>query len=83
MMNERDRHLLHELEHELEREDPVWVRQFAQAAPSRRTLNRLMLDTTLGLSVFIVALGLLLQLPGAVVLFGMAAIILATLRFRR
>jgi hypothetical protein len=83
MMNERDRHLLHELEHELEREDPVWVQQFTQAAPSRRTLNRLMLDTTLGLSVFIVALGLLLQLPGAVVLFGMAAIILATLRFRR
>jgi hypothetical protein len=82
MMNERDRHLLHELE-QLEREDPVWVQQFAQAAPSRRTLNRLMLDTTLGLSVFIVALGLLLQLPGAVVLFGMAAIILATLRFRR
>ncbi|HYI53804.1 MAG TPA: DUF3040 domain-containing protein [Microlunatus sp.] len=83
-MNERDRHLLHELEHELEREDPVWVQQFTQAAPSRRTLNRLMLDTTLGLSVFIVAaLGLLLQLPGAVVLFGMAAIILATLRFRR
>jgi hypothetical protein len=82
MMNERDRHLLHE--HELEREDPVWVQQFTQAAPSRRTLNRLMLDTTLGLSVFIVAaLGLLLQLPGAVVLFGMAAIILATLRFRR
>jgi hypothetical protein len=82
MMNERDRHLLHELE-QLEREDPVWVQQFTQAAPSRRTLNRLMLDTTLGLSVFIVALGLLLQLPGAVVLFGMAAIILATLRFRR
>jgi len=81
-MNERDRHLLHELE-QLEREDPVWVQQFTQAAPSRRTLNRLMLDTTLGLSVFIVALGLLLQLPGAVVLFGMAAIILATLRFRR
>jgi Protein of unknown function (DUF3040) len=82
MMNERDSHLLHELE-QLEREDPVWVQQFTQAAPSRRTLNRLMLDTTLGLSVFIVALGLLLQLPGAVVLFGMAAIILATLRFRR
>ena len=83
MMNKRDRNLLHELEHELEREDPVWVRQFAQAAPSRQTLNRLMLDTTLGFSVFIVALGLLLRLEGAVVLGGLAAIILGTLRFRR
>lgn len=82
-MNERDRHRLHELEHELEREDPAWVRQFTQGAPSRQTPNRLMLDTTLGLSVFIVALGLLLRLEGAVVLFGLAAIILGTLRFRR
>jgi hypothetical protein len=83
MMNERGRHLLHDLEHQLEREDPTWVRQFTQGAPSRQKPNQLLLDTTLGLSLFIVALGLLLRLEGAVAMFGLLAIILGTAGFRR
>jgi hypothetical protein len=82
-MNKRDSHLLHELEHELEREDPTWVRRFAKAEPSSQTLNRLMLDTAFGLSVLIGAVGLLLRLSGVVALFGMVALAFGTFRFWR
>lgn len=40
MMNKRHRHLLHDLEHELEWKHPAWVRQFMKSEPASRTLNR-------------------------------------------
>jgi hypothetical protein len=83
MMNKRQRHLLHDLEHELEREDPTWFRQFGKTGPSSTPTTRLLLDASLGFSVLIMAIGLLLGLTGVVGLFGMAATALVTYKFRR
>lgn len=82
MMNKRQRHLLHDLEHQLEREDAAWIRQFEKIGLSS-SRRRLMLDVSLGLSVLIMAFGLLLGSTGVVALFGIAAITLVTYKFRR
>jgi hypothetical protein len=38
MLNDRDRHLLKDLERQLQQEeDPAWVRQFKDPKPPRRT----------------------------------------------
>lgn len=82
-MKKRQRHLLHDLEHELGREDPTWVRQFEKTRPSSKSPTRLILDASLGLSILIMAFGLLLGLTGVVGLFGMAATALVAYKFRR
>lgn len=83
MMKKRQRHLLHDLEHELGREDPTWVRQFEKTGPSSTSWTRLILDASLGLSILIMAFGLLLGLTGVVGLFGVAATALVAYKFRR
>jgi hypothetical protein len=35
MLNDRDRHLLNDLERQLQQEDPTWVRQFKDPKPPR------------------------------------------------
>jgi hypothetical protein len=81
MLNDRDRHLLNDLERQLQQEDPAWVRQFKDPKPHR--LARRDLRLAMGLLVLLTALFLLLDIPVGVVIFGTAAIVLAYVRYRR
>ncbi len=36
MLNDRDRHLLNDLERQLQQEDPAWMRQFKDPKPPRQ-----------------------------------------------
>ncbi len=83
MLNDRDRHLLNDLERQLEHEDPAWVRQFKDPKPPRRTRHDLRLGTAMGLLVLLTALCLLLDIPVGAVIFGSAVIVLAYVRYRR
>ncbi|HEX5905491.1 MAG TPA: DUF3040 domain-containing protein [Propionibacteriaceae bacterium] len=56
MLNDRDRHLLNDLERQLEHENPAWVSQFKDPKPSRRAHRDL-------LPVIVVGLLLLLAAP--------------------
>lgn len=77
MLNDRDRHLLNDLERQLQQEDPAWVRQFKDPKAHRD------LRLAMGLLVLLTALCLLLDIPVGVVIFGSAAIVLAYVRYRR
>ena len=77
MLNDRDRHLLNDLERQLQQEDPAWVRQFKDPKAHRD------LPLAMGLLVLLTALCLLLDIPVGVVIFGSAAIVLAYVRYRR
>jgi hypothetical protein len=81
MLNDRDRHLLNDLERQLQQEDPAWVRQFKDPKPHRQARRDLRL--AMGLLVLLTALCLLLDIPVGVVIFGSAAIVLAYVRYRR
>jgi 4-hydroxybenzoate polyprenyltransferase len=83
MLNDRDRHLLNDLERQLEHEDPAWVRQFKDPKPPRRTRRDLRLGTAMGLLVLLTALCLLLDIPVAAVIFGSTVIVLAYVHYRR
>jgi hypothetical protein len=83
MLNDRDRHLLKDLERQLQQEeDPAWVRQFKDAKPPRRTQRDLLPEAVIGLLVLLAALGLLLDIPVAAAIFGSAAIVLTHKRYR-
>jgi hypothetical protein len=82
MLNDRERHLLSDLEHQFEHEDPTWVRQFKDPQPPRRARGALLLGTAIGLSVLLAAFGLMLGIPSVVVIFGGAAVVLARIRYR-
>ena len=81
MLNDRDRHLLNDLERQLQQQDPAWVRQFKDPKPPRQARRGLRL--AMGLLVLLTALCLLLDIPVGVVIFGSAAIVLAFVRYRR
>ena len=83
MLNDRDRHLLNDLERQLQQEDPAWVRQFKDPKPPRQTRGDLRLGMAMGLNVLLAALCLLLDIPVGAVIFGSAAIVLAYVRYRR
>jgi hypothetical protein len=83
MLNDRDRHLLKDLERQLQQEDPAWVHQFKDPKPARQGRNDLRLGTAMGLLVLLTALCLLLDIPVGAVMFGSAAIVLAYVRYRR
>jgi hypothetical protein len=83
MLNDRDRHLLNNLERQLQQEDPAWVHQFKDPKPARQGRNDLRLGTAMGLLVLLTALCLLLDIPVGAVMFGSAAIVLAYVRYRR
>jgi 4-hydroxybenzoate polyprenyltransferase len=83
MLNDRDRHLLNDLERQLEHEDPAWVRQFKDPKPPRRTRRDLRLGTAMGLLVLLTALCLLLDIPVGAVIFGSTVIVLAYVHYRR
>jgi hypothetical protein len=83
MLNDRDRHLLTDLERQLEHEDPAWVRQFKDPKAPRRTHHDLLSVTAVGLLLLLTALGLLLDIPVAAVIFGSAALVIARKRYRR
>jgi 4-hydroxybenzoate polyprenyltransferase len=83
MLNDRDRHLLNDLERQLQQEDPAWVRQFKDPKPPHRTRRDLRLGTAMGLLVLLTALCLLLDIPVGAVIFGSAAIVLAYIRYHR
>jgi hypothetical protein len=83
MLNDRDRHLLKDLERQLQQEeDPAWVRQFKDPKPPRRTQRDLLPEAVIGLLVLLAALGLLLDIPVAAAIFGSAAIVLTHKRYR-
>lgn len=82
-LNDRDRSRLNDLQHQLEQDDPTWVRQFTNHEPPDQTRGRLLLDTALGVSVLGAAVGLLLTIPAVVVICVCAAIVLGTIRFQR
>jgi hypothetical protein len=83
MLNDRDRHLLKDLERQLQQEeDPAWVRQFKDPKPPRRTQRDLLPEAVIGLLVLLAALGLLLGIPVAAAIFGSAAIVLTHKRYR-
>jgi len=83
MLNDRDRHLLNDLERQLQQEDPAWVRQFKDPKPPRRTRRDLRLGTAMGLLVLLTALCLLLDIPVGAVIFGSTVIVLAYVHYRR
>jgi Protein of unknown function (DUF3040) len=83
MLNDCDRHKLKDLERQLEQEDPAWVRQFKDPKPPRRAHRDLLPVTAVGLLVLVAALGLLLDIPVAAVIFGSAAILVARISHRR
>jgi hypothetical protein len=83
MLNDRDRHVLNDLERQLQQEDPAWVRQFKDPKPPRQARGDLRLGTALGLVVLLTALCILLDIPVGAVIFGSAAIVLAYVRYRR
>jgi hypothetical protein len=83
MLNDRDRHLLNDLERQLQQEDPTWVRQFKDPKPRRQPREDLRLGTAMGLLVLLTALCLLLDIPVGAVIFGSAGIVLAYVRYRR
>jgi hypothetical protein len=83
MLNDRDRHLLNDLERQLQQEDPTWVRQFKDSKPHREARRDLRLGTAMGLLILLCALSLLLDIPVGAVIFGSAAIVLAYVRYRR
>ena len=83
MLNDRDRHLLKDLERQLQQEeDPAWVRQFKDPKPPRRTQRDLLPEAVIGLLVLLAALGLLLDIPVAAAILGSAAIVLTHKRYR-
>jgi hypothetical protein len=82
MLNDLDRHLLKDLERQLKYEDPAWVRQFKDPKPARRTRRDLLPVAAVGLLVLLAALGLLLDIPVAAVIFGSAAIVVARISYR-
>jgi hypothetical protein len=83
MLNDRDRHLLKDLDRQLQQEeDPAWVRQFKDPKPPRRTQRDLLPEAVIGLLVLLAALGLLLGIPVAAAIFGSAAIVLTHKRYR-
>lgn len=83
MLNDRDRHLLKDLERQLQQEeDPAWVRQFKDPKPPRRTQRDLLPEAVIGLLVLLAPLGLLLDIPVAAAIFGSAAIVLTHKRYR-
>jgi hypothetical protein len=79
MLNDRDRHLLNDLERQLQEEDAAWMRQFKD--PKAR--HDLQLGTAMGLLAVLAALCLLLGIPVGAVIFGSAVIVLAYVRCRR
>jgi len=83
MLNDRDRHVLNDLERQFQQEDPAWVRQFKDPKPPRQARGDLRLGTALGLVVLLTALCILLDIPVGAVIFGSAAIVLAYVRYRR
>jgi hypothetical protein len=83
MLNDRDRHLLKDLERQLQQEDPAWVHQFKDPQPARQSRHDLRLGTAMGLLVFLTALCLLLDIRVGAVIFGSAVIVLAYVRYRR
>jgi hypothetical protein len=83
MLNDRDRHVLNDLERQLQQEDPAWVRQFKDPKPPRQARGDLRLGTALGLVVLLTALCILLDIPVGAVIFSSAAIVLAYVRYRR
>ncbi|HKF89144.1 MAG TPA: DUF3040 domain-containing protein [Propionibacteriaceae bacterium] len=83
MLNDRDRHVLNDLERQLQQEDPAWVRQFKDPKPPRQARGDLRLGTALGLVVLLTALCILLDIPVGAVIFGTAAIVLTYVRYRR
>jgi 4-hydroxybenzoate polyprenyltransferase len=83
MLNDRDRHVLNDLERQLQQEDPTWVRQFKDPKPQREARRDLRLGTAMGLLILLSALCLLLDIPVGAVIFGSAAIVLAYVRYRR
>jgi hypothetical protein len=83
MLNDHDRHLLKDLERQLQQHDPAWVRQFKNPKPPRQARQDLRLGTAMGLLVLLTALCLLLDIPVGAVIFGSAAIVLAYIRYHR
>jgi len=83
MLNDRDRHLLNDLERQLQQEDPDWMRQFKDPIGPRQARDDLRLATAMGLLVLLAALCLLLGIPVGAVIFGSAVIVLAYIRYRR
>ena len=81
-LNDHDRQLLKDLEGRLEHEDPPWVRQFNDPKPARRTHPDLRPVIAVGLLVLLAALGLLLDIPVAAVILGIAAIVVARISYR-
>jgi hypothetical protein len=82
MLNDRHRRLLHDLERELEREDPAWTSQFKDFKLLRRDRAKLAVNIALTLMVVMAAFSLVLSLPAAVVTFIGAALTLAFVRSR-
>ena len=82
MLNDPDRQLVKDLEHQLEHQDPAWVRQFKDLKPSRRARGNLLPETAIGLLVlrhpFVSCWAPLWQRSS----FGSAAIVVAYIRDR-
>jgi 4-hydroxybenzoate polyprenyltransferase len=83
MLNDRDRHLLNDLERQLQEEDAAWMRQFKDPNAPRQARHDLQLGTAMGLLALLAALCLLLGIPVGAVIFGSAVIVLAYVRYRR
>jgi hypothetical protein len=83
MLNDRDRHLLDDLERQLQQEDAAWMRQVEEPKAPRRARHDLQPGTAMGLLVLLGALCLLLGIPVGAVIFSSAVILLAYIRYCR
>ncbi len=83
MLSDRHRHLLRDMERQLEHEDTDWVQQFTDFATPRPTRINRALEMAFGLALVLAAAGLLLGSPEVVLGVGIVALILALIRYSR
>lgn len=83
MLSDRHRHLLRDMERQLEHEDTDWVQQFTDFATPRPTRINRALEMAIGLALILAAAGFLLGSPAVVLGVGVVALTLALIRYSR
>jgi hypothetical protein len=83
MLSDREREALNELERQLKREAPGLARKLRKSASPTPRSRSLLLDLTIGLSILLAAVAILLGLIASAVGFGALAAFLVLLRFLR
>jgi hypothetical protein len=87
MLNDRERHILNDLERELQHQDSSWVSKFSDTTsdttPPSRTRRYLVLDISIGLLTLLTAFSVLFNFSWGILVFASAVAVLAYIRYRR